>query len=213
MQRTEVRKENARHNGTEDPGHHQIVPYGDRLGCATAPSLITWRANGIDFVGTKEGHEKRAEASKREATVDVEALQKGDLDEEKRRQSRAEQQNRRTKARLEGMSPAASSAQSQERGQPTASEGGTKATNGKGSSSKGDRTKDKQETIYSKGRSKIDSKPGSRPRRPGTPTHSKRAIKGSAGATNSSSEEENAPKVNMEQVLSGSEHKPKVRCK
>ena len=87
----------------EDPGHAGIeIPYADRLGCAIAPALITWRANGHEFVGTEEGREKRTEASKREATVDVEAVQKGDLDEEKRRQARDEQFNRRTKARLEG---------------------------------------------------------------------------------------------------------------
>ena len=202
-------KENARHNGMEDPGHHQISPYEDRFGCASDIALITWRADGIDVIGTQEGLEKRTEASKREAIVDVEAVQQEDPEEEKRRQKRAEQQNRRTKARLEGISPAASSAQSQERGQPTASEGGTKATKKKGSSPKGDRTKDQQGAIYSKCRSKTDSQPGSKPRRSGTPTHPKRTIKGSAGATNSSSEEEEAPKVISEIALSGSEHKPK----
>ena len=49
--------ENAKHNGTEDLGHPgSEVPYADRLGCAIAPAFITWRANGIDFVGTTEGH-------------------------------------------------------------------------------------------------------------------------------------------------------------
>ena len=76
-------KENARHNGTEDPGHQPIVPYDDRLGVARGEALITWRTNGIDFVGTQEGLKERTEASKREATVDVEAVQKGDLEEEK----------------------------------------------------------------------------------------------------------------------------------
>ena len=137
------------------------------------PSLITWRTDRIDFVGTQEGFETRTEASNREATVDLEVVQKGDPEEDNRRQRRAEQQNRRTKARLKGISPAASSAQCQERGQPTASEGGTKAIKRKGSSPKGGRTKDKQETNYSKGRSKIDSQPGSKPRRSGTPTHPK----------------------------------------
>ena len=75
-------KEIARHNCTEDPGQPgREIPYADWLGCATALAFITWRANGIDFVETKEGHEKRTEASKREATVDVEAVQKGDLEE------------------------------------------------------------------------------------------------------------------------------------
>ena len=84
-------KENARHNGTEDPGHHPIVPYDDRLGVARGKALITWRTDGIDFVGTQEGLEERIEASKREATVDVEVKKKGDPEEEKRRQQRAEQ--------------------------------------------------------------------------------------------------------------------------
>ena len=82
-------------------------------------------------------------------------------------------------------------------------------TKKKGSSPKGDRTNDQQEMVYSKGRSKIDSQLGSKPRRPGTPTHPKRTIKGSAGATNSSSEEEEAPKVILEKVVSGPVHKPK----
>ena len=105
--------ENARHNGTEDPGHQPIVPYDDRLGVARGKALITWRTSGICFAGTQEGFKERTEASKREATVDVEAVQKGDGEEEKSRQTRAEQQNKRIRARLEGTSPAASSAQSQ----------------------------------------------------------------------------------------------------
>ena len=46
-------KENARHNGTEDPGHHQIGPYEDRLGCASDIAFIIWRADGIDFIETQ----------------------------------------------------------------------------------------------------------------------------------------------------------------
>ena len=74
-------KENTRHNGTEDPGHHQIIPYEDRFGCASDTALITWRADGLEFMGTQEGLDKRTQASKREATVDVEAVRKGDKDE------------------------------------------------------------------------------------------------------------------------------------
>ena len=73
--------ENARHNGTEDPGHQPIVPYDDRLGVARGKAFITWRTDEIDFVGTQEGFKQRTEASKREATVDVEAVQKGDVEE------------------------------------------------------------------------------------------------------------------------------------
>ena len=69
-------KENARHNGTEDPGHQPIVPYDDRLGVASGKALITWRTVGIDFVATQEGFKERTEASKREATVDAEYVQK-----------------------------------------------------------------------------------------------------------------------------------------
>ena len=78
-------KENARHNGTEEPGHQPIVPYDDRLGVARGKDLSTWRTNGIDFVGTQEGLAERTEASKRVATVDVEAVQKGDVEEEQKR--------------------------------------------------------------------------------------------------------------------------------
>ena len=73
---------NARHNGTEDPGHQPIAPYDDRLGVARGKAFITWRTNGINVVGTQEDLKERTEANKREATVDVEAVQKGDVEEE-----------------------------------------------------------------------------------------------------------------------------------
>ena len=76
--------ENATHNGTEDPGHQPIVPYDDRRGVARGKALITWRTNGIHFVGTQEGLKERTEAGKREATVDVEAVRKGDGEEQKK---------------------------------------------------------------------------------------------------------------------------------
>ena len=114
---------------------------------------------------------------------------------------------RRIRAKLEGTSPAASSAQSQERGQPTVSEGGTKATKKKRGTPRGDGTKEQQGTIYSKGRSKIDPQLGSKRRRCATPTYPKK-IKGSAGSTNSSEVEEETPKAVLETVLSGP-HKPK----
>ena len=72
---------------------------------------------------------------------------------------------------------------------------------------RGDGTKEQQGTINSKGRSKIDPQLGSKPRRCATPTHPKR-IKGSAGATNFSDEEEEVPKALLEKGLSGP-HKPK----
>ena len=34
-------KDNASHNGTEDPGHQPIIPYEDRLGVASGKALIT----------------------------------------------------------------------------------------------------------------------------------------------------------------------------
>ena len=132
----------------------------------------------------------------------MEAVQKGHVEEENRRQKRAEQQHRRIKAKLEGTSPAASSAQSQERGQLTASEGGTKATKKKRGTPRGDGTKEQQGSVYTKGRSKIDPQLGSKPRRCATPTHPKR-IKGSAGSTNSSDVQEEVPNTCLEKDLSG----------
>ena len=90
-------------------------------------------------------------------------------------------------------------AQSQERGQPTASEGGTKATKKKRGTPRGDGTKEQQGTIYSKGRSKTDPQLGSKPRRCATPTHPRR-IKGSAGSTNSSEVEEGTKQSKREQT-------------
>ena len=109
-------------------------------------------------------------ASKREATVDVEAVEKGDPEEEKRREAQVVRLNRSTIVRLEGQSPAESSAQSQAQGQPTASEGGTKVTKGKESPPKSEGIKEKQENVYNQGRSKIAPRVGSRIGRPRTPT-------------------------------------------
>ena len=67
-------------------------------------------------------------------------------------------------------------------------------TKGKGSSPTRERINEKQEKVYTKGRSKIAPRAGSRTGRPRTPTQSKKAIKGSAGVTIFSSEDEDTPK-------------------
>ena len=67
-------------------------------------------------------------------------------------------------------------------------------TKGKGSSPTRERIKEKQEKVYNNDRSKIAPRVGSRTGRPRTPTHPKKAIKGSAGVTISAPEEEDTPK-------------------
>ena len=52
--------------------------------CGMETGLINWRTNGINVIRTQEGLKERTEASKREATVDVEAVQKGDVEEEQK---------------------------------------------------------------------------------------------------------------------------------
>ena len=79
-------------------------------------------------------------------------------------------------------------------GQSIPPEEGTKAIKGQGNSPNRERTKERQEKVFVKGRSKIGLKAGSRSGTPRAPALAKKVIKGSAGAINSASEDEDTPK-------------------
>ena len=88
-------------NGDQDPGHPgPPISYEDRLGCATDLPLLKWRAGGFDYQGIEEAHQERTDASLREATLDIEAREKGKQREFERRKKAAANQNRRTKTNM-----------------------------------------------------------------------------------------------------------------
>ena len=114
--------------------------------------------------------------------VDAEVVPNGDPDAEERRELQAERLNRRTKVRVDGQGPAEILAQPQTQGQSIPPEEGTKATKGKGNSPRSEGTKEEQEKVFVKGRSKIGPRIGSRAGTPRAPALAKKVIKGSAGA-------------------------------
>ena len=71
-------QQNAMTNGDQDPGHPgPPISYEDRLGLAKDLPLLKWRAEGYDYQGTAAAHQERTNASLREATLDIEAREKG----------------------------------------------------------------------------------------------------------------------------------------
>ena len=83
-------QQNAMTNGDQDPGHPgPPILYEDKLGCAKDFPLHTWRAGGFDYQGTEEAHQEMTDASLRDATIDIEAREKGEQSELESRKKRS----------------------------------------------------------------------------------------------------------------------------
>ena len=74
----------------------QPSPYEDRMGVAKDLELLTWRSEGYEYKGIAAAHQERTNASLREATLDIEAREKGDEKEPERRKKGASNQNKKT---------------------------------------------------------------------------------------------------------------------
>ena len=87
---------NARTNKGQDPGPPPpIVPYQDRLGQNRGLKLVKWRnEDNFECKGTNAAHQQAIEETRREASLDPVAKERGASKEADRRKQSAVNQNR-----------------------------------------------------------------------------------------------------------------------